>query len=153
MNGGNGSLNTNLPVIDGKNWNRWMIQIHVLFDTQDILDLINDGYATVSADATEAQRNMHREMRKKDQKSLFYIHHCMDTNVYEKIVDLTTTKVVWDTLVCFYCGDASVKNVNLQSLCKKYESLNMKNNEKTPDYISRVILIINEVNSCGETLF
>ena len=25
MNGGNGGLNTKLPVFDGKNWNRWLI--------------------------------------------------------------------------------------------------------------------------------
>lgn len=28
----------------------------------------------------------------------------------------------------------------------------MKNNKEVPDYISRVILIINEMKSCGETL-
>lgn len=28
----------------------------------------------------------------------------------------------------------------------------MKNNEKIPDYISKVILITNQMKSCGETL-
>ena len=51
-----------------------------------------------------------------------------------------------------YGGDAPVKKVKLQSLRKKYENLNMKNNEKVSEYISRVILITNEMKDCGETL-
>ena len=61
MNSGNGSLNTKFPVIDGKNWDRWMSQMHVLFSAQYILDLVNEGYAADAEDATESQRNMHRE--------------------------------------------------------------------------------------------
>lgn len=70
--------------------------------------------------------------------------------MFEKIVDLTTEKAVWDTLVRCYRGDTSVKNVKLQSLQKQYENLNIKNNEKILDYISRVIMVTNEMNSCGE---
>lgn len=40
-----------LLVFDRKNWNWWMIQMRVLFGAQDILDLVNDDYAT---DATKA---------------------------------------------------------------------------------------------------
>lgn len=45
-----------------------------------------------------------------------------------------------------------MKKVKFLSLCKQYENFNMKNNEKAPDYISRVILITNEMKWCGETL-
>jgi hypothetical protein len=51
-----------------------------------------------------------------------------------------------------YSGDASVKKVKIQYLRKHYENLNMKNNENTPNYISRVILITNEIKSYGKTL-
>lgn len=83
---------------------------------------------------------------------LFDIHLCRDTNVFEKIVDSTTAKAVWDTLVRCYDDGTSVKKVKLQSLCKQYKNLNMKNNEKVPDYISKVTFITNEMKSCGETL-
>lgn len=65
---------------------------------------------------------------------------------------MATTKVAWDTLIRCYDGDASLKKVKLQSLCKEYENLYLKNNEKIPDYISRVILITNKMKSYGETL-
>ncbi|XP_058732714.1 uncharacterized protein LOC131604278 [Vicia villosa] len=87
----------------------------VLFDAQDILDLVNDGYTP--------------------------------------IVDSTTTKVAWDTLVWCYDGDASVKKVKLPSLRKQYENLNMKNNDKVPDYISSVIMVTNQMKAYEETLF
>ena len=49
----------------------------------------------VVADATEVQRNVNKETRKKDYKALFYIHQCVDMNVFEKIVDSMTTKAAW----------------------------------------------------------
>ena len=112
---GDGSSNTKLPVFNGKNWNRWIIQIHVLFGAQDVLDLVTDGYVPAAADATEEQRTAERMMRKRDQKALFYIHQCVDESVSGKIVDSTTSKGTWDLLVRCYSGDASVKNVKLQS--------------------------------------
>lgn len=96
MNGGNSSLNMKFPVFDEKNWNQWMIHMHVLFIAQDVFDLVNDSYAVV---ATEAQRNTYRELRKKDQKVLFYIHQCMDVNMFKKIADSTTAKDAWDIMV------------------------------------------------------
>lgn len=66
--------------------------MRVLFDAQDVLDLVNDNYVSVATNATEVHRNKQRETRKRDQKALFYIHQCVDANVFEKIIDSTTTK-------------------------------------------------------------
>ncbi|KAK2405339.1 hypothetical protein QL285_054585 [Trifolium repens] len=149
---GNSGMSTKLPVFDGKNWNRWMKQMIVLFGAQDVLELVTEGYVPVAADATDAQKFAQKDTKKKDQRALFYIHQCVDENVFEKIADSETAKAAWDTLVRCYGGDASVKKVKLQSLRKQYENLNMKNNEKVPEYISRVIVITNEMKACGETL-
>ncbi|KAK2366943.1 hypothetical protein QL285_080272 [Trifolium repens] len=149
---GNGGMSTKLPVFDGKNWNRWMKQMLVLFGAQDVLKLVIEGYVLVAADATDAQKLAQKDLKKKDQRALFYIHQCVDEHVFEKITDSATAKAAWDTLVRCYSGDASVKKVKLQSLRKQYENLNMKNNEKVPEYISRMTLITNEMKACGETL-
>ncbi|KAK2363545.1 hypothetical protein QL285_088517 [Trifolium repens] len=148
----NGGMSTKLPVFDGKNWNRWMKQMIVLFGAQDVLELVTEGYVPVAADATDTQKLAQKDTKKKDQRALFYIHQCVDENVFEKIADSTTSKGAWDILVRCYGGDASVKKVKLQSLRKQYENLNMKNNEKVSEYISRVIVITNEMKACGETL-
>lgn len=51
----NDNLSTKLSVIYGKNWNRWMIQMRVLFVDQDVLNLDNVNYVLValSANTTE----------------------------------------------------------------------------------------------------
>lgn len=92
--------------------------MRVLFDAQDVLDLVNGDYVPIAVDVTEAHRNVQREMRKKDQNMLFYIHQCMNANVFGKIVDSTTAKAASGTLVRCYGGDASMKKVKLQSLRK-----------------------------------
>lgn len=95
------NLSTKLLIFDGKNWNCWMIHMRVLFGAQDVFDLINDGYVqvTLPENATDAQRNVQRDLRKKDQKALFYNHQCVDVNMFEKIVDSMTVKAAWNTLV------------------------------------------------------
>lgn len=92
-----------------------MIRMCVLFDAQYVLDLVNDCYILVALliNAADTQRNAQCDLRKMDHKVLFYIHQCVDVNVFEKIVDLTTMKVVWDILVRCYGGDASVKKVKI----------------------------------------
>src|ERR1043165_6467252 len=129
-----------------------MIQMRVLFGAQDVLELVTDGYILVAEAATEKEKEVQRDKRRRDQKELLYIHQCVDATVFEKIADSMTSKGAWDTLVRCYGGDASVKKVKLQSLIKQYENLNMKNSEKISEYISRVILIINKMKACGETL-
>src|ERR1044072_9171198 len=107
-----------------------MIQMRVLFGAQDVLELVTDGYIPVAENATEDEKEARRNKRKRDQKALFYIHQRVNVNVFEKIVDSMTSKEAWDTLVRCYSGDASMKQVKLQSLRKQYENLNMKKNEK-----------------------
>lgn len=45
-----------------------MIEMHVLFGAQDVLDLVNDGYFQVAlpTNATNAHRNAQRDPEKKD---------------------------------------------------------------------------------------
>lgn len=113
--------------------------MRVLFGAQDMFELVNGDYTSVIEKTTKVQRNMQREMRKRYWKTLFYIHQCVDMNVFKKIVDSTMEKVTWDTLVWCYDCNASVKKVKLESLCKQYKNLNMKNNKNVSDYISIVI--------------
>ena len=60
----NGNLSTKLPVFDGNNQNCQIIQMHVLFGAQDFLDLVNEGYAVLLENATDAQRNAQREEKR-----------------------------------------------------------------------------------------
>lgn len=68
--------------------------MHVLFGARDVLDLVNNDYVALPKNATDVQRNAQRDLRKNDHKVLFYIHHYVDVNVFEKITYSTMTKAV-----------------------------------------------------------
>lgn len=47
--------------------------MNVLFEYQDILGVVETAITDIAENATEVQRNAHRES-KKDRKASFYIH-------------------------------------------------------------------------------
>lgn len=52
----------------------------------------------MEANANDIQQATHKERKKKDGKCLFLIHQCVDSNVFEKIIEEETTKGTWDKL-------------------------------------------------------
>jgi hypothetical protein len=60
----------------------------VIFGVQEVLEVVNNGVEALPANPTEAQRAAFREAKKKDCKTLLYIHQCEDSKVFEKIVDV-----------------------------------------------------------------
>lgn len=82
----------------------------------------------MESNAAEAHEAIHRELIKKDEKFLFVIHQCMDTNIFKKIIKEEMTKSAWDTLKMLYEGDEKLKKV-MQSLRKKYENRQVNDGE------------------------
>lgn len=64
----------------------------VIFRFQDVLEIMNDCFLALEANATEAQKTTHHELSNKEEKYLFLIHQCVDSNIFEKIIKLETTK-------------------------------------------------------------
>jgi hypothetical protein len=90
---GNGNFHANLPVLEGKNWDKWIIQIKVIFGVQEVLDVVTNKVEALPAYPTDVQRAAFREAKKQDCKALFYIHQCVDSKVFEKIADAESSKV------------------------------------------------------------
>ncbi|XP_073112186.1 uncharacterized protein [Elaeis guineensis] len=63
----NGLSSLSLPILDGKNYNRWSIQMQMLFDYQDIFNIVKNGVPKVGGQITKAQ---HRDAKKKDHKGI-----------------------------------------------------------------------------------
>jgi hypothetical protein len=59
----------------------------VIFIFQDVPEIVDDGVQAIADNASEAQRNLFCEQRKKDRKGLFLIHQCVDLNILEKIIE------------------------------------------------------------------
>jgi len=53
------STQLSVPILDGKNYNRWCVQMRVLFDYHELWDVIKSEVSALAANATEAQRVAH----------------------------------------------------------------------------------------------
>ncbi|KAJ1436593.1 Zinc finger, CCHC-type superfamily, partial [Sesbania bispinosa] len=80
----------NLPILDGKNYDKWCIQMRVIFYFQEVLEIVKSGYSEIEENSSEQQKAAYREAKKKDCKALFLIHQCVDSANFEKIADKPT---------------------------------------------------------------
>lgn len=53
----------------------------------------------------------------------------MSNSNFTKVMNIKTTKEMWDKLISIYQGDDQVKNVKLQTLRRNFESLKMNEEE------------------------
>ena len=137
-------------MLDGKNYNRWTVQMRVLFDYHELLDIVEKGFEALDEKATDAQKVVHKENKKKDRKALYFIHQGVTDEVFTKIEAATTSKQAWDILITTYTGAEKVKKVRLQTLRRQYESLQMESNESIATYVSRLLSITNQMKTYGE---
>ncbi|MCH81779.1 hypothetical protein A2U01_0002571 [Trifolium medium] len=66
----NGFPSTNLTTLDGKNWDIWSAMMKSLFGAQDVLEIVQNDYEDLAANANDAQRATFKEVKKKDCKAL-----------------------------------------------------------------------------------
>ncbi|KAK2437612.1 hypothetical protein QL285_022482 [Trifolium repens] len=58
----------NLPIFKGDNYDRWCAQMKVIFRFKDVLEIVTDGVEELAANADDAARTQHKELKKKDVK-------------------------------------------------------------------------------------
>lgn len=128
-----------------------------LFSSQDIWKLVENGFQE-PADAvaynalTQAERDLLRDNRKKDSKSLFYIFRAVHESIFPRIAATTKTKQAWDTLETTYQDMTMVKTTKLQMLRRDFETSCMKESENVDSFITHVIGLVTRIRSHGETL-
>lgn len=146
-----GSSPASLPILDGKNYCKWCIQMRVLLAYQEVLEIVSDGVEALPENSNDDQRLAHKEATKKDRKALFLIHQCVDSGNFDKISSANSFKEAWDILNKSYAGADKVKRVRLQSLRREYENLVMEENETAAAYFTRFQTLVNLMKNCGET--
>ncbi|GAV68389.1 hypothetical protein CFOL_v3_11892 [Cephalotus follicularis] len=105
----NGSVQLSIPIFDGKNYNRWCAHMRVLYDYHELLAVVENGVTDLAENATKAQINTHREIKKKDKKALYFIHQGVNDEVFEKVVGATSSKQAWDILMTSFKGRTKSK--------------------------------------------
>jgi len=89
---GSSSFNTHLPILEARNWERWSAVMKNLFGAQNLLEIVQNGVGDLAANATEVQRNAHKDLKKKDSKALFLIQQSLDEGNFERISKLVSSK-------------------------------------------------------------
>ncbi|XP_019435907.1 PREDICTED: uncharacterized protein LOC109342365 [Lupinus angustifolius] len=141
-----------LPILPEKNWDRWRTQMKVLFYFQEVSEVIEEGLPPLNPDATETQRAIHKEAKKRDNKALFLIHRCVNDVHFEKIQNAITSKEVWDILIRSHTGGDKIKKVKLQSLRRQYELLHMEESDRIGEYFTKILTITNQMKGYGESI-
>ncbi|KAL3726642.1 hypothetical protein ACJRO7_031537 [Eucalyptus globulus] len=129
----------------------------VLFKSQDLWNLVENGYTEVAnAEAFDALRREEKdilvESKKKDQKALFAIFQSVEEVIFENISRAETVKGAWDILQQSDKGDDRAKRMRLQTLQGDFESLYMHDSESISVYFDRVQTIVNQPRVNGEEL-
>ena len=113
--------NPQIPQFNGKNYDYWAITMNTMFSSQDIWELVENGFQE-PADAiaynalTQAKRDVLRDNKKKESKSLFYIFQEIHGCIFPRVTAVTKSKEEWDTLQTAYQGMAKVKTTKHQML-------------------------------------
>lgn len=113
MNRNNGGILNSLPIFDGKNSIQWNKQIQSLFGFHEILEVVTNGIHVLAANATDVQRVIHKDAKKKDYEALFCIQSAVDSTNFDRISHVESSKEAWDVLVKYYEGSEKVKGVKL----------------------------------------
>ncbi|XP_058732918.1 uncharacterized protein LOC131604499 [Vicia villosa] len=148
----NDRLPSNLPILDSKNYDKWVKQMKVLFGYQGVLDVIKNGVTPLTAEATSAHKAAFKEEKKNDYKALFLIHSRVDGDNFEKVGDCSSAKEAWDILEKAYVRADKAKVVRLQTHKRQLELMKMEEKESICDYVTRVTRLVNQIKSCGKAM-
>jgi gag-polypeptide of LTR copia-type len=112
-------------------------------------DIVEDSYTTYDAghQLTEDEKKELKENKIKNAKAPFLIQQGVAENIFSRIINKTKSKDAWDMLEQEFKGSAKVQVVKLQTLCRQYQNLQMKDSEKVKEYFSQIMDLVNHMHS------
>ena len=78
--------NAQLPQFNGKNYDYWAITMRAMFASQDLWELVEDGFEEPIDEnefnaLTQAEMDLLKRNKKKDSKALFYLYQVVHESV------------------------------------------------------------------------
>ena len=87
----------------------------------------------------------------KDKKAINILFNGLDKNMFDNVINYTTSKEVWDTLQTLCEGSEQVRHNKMQLLIQKYEAFHFKSGEFVNDTYSRFQKLLNGLKLYGRT--
>ena len=115
-----------VPPLTCKNYEFWSIKLKTHLCSQDLWDLVQNGYVEPPYEAaylalTQAHKDFLKNNHKKDVNALSLIQQAMDDSIFPRIASVTKSKEAWDILETNYQDLSKVKVSKLQTLRKILE--------------------------------
>ncbi|RDX87495.1 hypothetical protein CR513_31021, partial [Mucuna pruriens] len=143
-------LLASLPIFDGKLFDNWRVKILAIFGFQDVIEVVTVGFVEPSRNAIGEQRLIFKQQQKLDSKARFLIYQCVNSKIFNKISNASTSKETWEILVKTYGDGEKKKKVKLHTLRRQCELLSMEEKESVVDYFDRIQELINTMRACKE---
>jgi hypothetical protein len=139
------------PLFNGNNLIFWKTRMRSYLQSlgADVWAIVEGGYqypSTVPTDPTE------RKTYETNAKAVNALLGSLTESEFVKVMQLNTTKDIWDKIILSYEGDAKVKSAKLQTLRIQYENLKMNNEESIANFFLRLDDIVNHMRNLGETI-
>jgi len=96
-----------LRILDGKNYDQWVVRMEAILGFHEILGIVKEGISEKEKDDVA--------IMKKDFKVKCLLHQCVDLVVFEKIAKASTTNEAWEILQKAFGNAGKTKKVKLQS--------------------------------------
>ncbi|KAG5530640.1 hypothetical protein RHGRI_025565 [Rhododendron griersonianum] len=95
----NGTSQAVIPKLTKDNYDNWSIQMRALLGAQDVMDVVEDGYAEPASKEAEIalkdeEKTTLRVERKKDFKARSIIYQGLDEAMFEIIASAKTSKEI-----------------------------------------------------------
>ncbi|KAI5345643.1 hypothetical protein L3X38_013520 [Prunus dulcis] len=151
-----GNIQNLMPIFYGENYEYWSVQMKSLFISQDLWDIVEDGYeeqeTSKAGKETQEKQQTYKENKKKDAKALFLIQHGVSKNLFPRLLPATTSKQAWEILKIEFKGSEKVISIKLQSLWQEFDNLLMKDSESIQVFFTKVSGIVNQIKCYGDTI-
>ena len=88
-------FNTHLPQFNGKNYGYWSITMTALFASQDLWEIVEDGFEEPADETefnalTQGERDLLKSNRKKDSKARMLLYLAVDQSVFPRLAAAKT---------------------------------------------------------------
>ena len=116
------------PIFNGENYETWAIRMTVHLEPLDLWEAVEENYVVsdLPVNPTVAQLKIQKEKKTRKSKAKACLYVAMSNTIFTRIMNLKSTKGIWDYLKREYQGNEGTKNMQVLNLIREFEMHKMK---------------------------
>lgn len=130
------------PWLDRDDYAIWATKIEYAMEAHETWEAINPGGDRYKKGGTE----------RKDRQAMTSLYSVIPNHVAQHMSIKTTADNAWGVIKTLHMGDSRVREANLQTLARNYESLRMEESESMDAFATRVVDISSAMKDLREDL-